>query len=150
MSEFIERIVNAYGPAGREGQVRQLIEAEIKPLNLEAKTDVMGNLIVRRPPAAVSDKAPKIMFCAHMDEIGVIVTHIDKKGFLRFTNVGGIYSDSVLFQRVMFENGQMGVFGVETKPQTPKPPVLDNYYIDIGARDADDARTRVRIGDIAT
>jgi putative aminopeptidase FrvX len=150
MNEFLKQIVNAYGPSGREEKVRQMIETEIKPLNLEAKTDVMGNLIVHRPPAAASGKAAKIMFCAHLDEIGVIVTHIDKKGFLRFTNIGGIYSDRVLFQRVMFENGQIGVIGVETKPQTPKPPVLDNYYIDIGCRDADDARARVRIGDIAT
>jgi endoglucanase len=149
MSEFLKQIVNAYGPAGREEKVRQMIETEIKPLNLEVRTDVMGNLIVHRPPAAATSRPAKIMFCAHMDEIGLIVTHIDKKGFLRFTNIGGLFSDRVLHQRVVFENGQMGVIGVETKPQTPKPPALENYYVDIGCRDADDARSRVRIGDIA-
>jgi tetrahedral aminopeptidase len=150
MNEFLQKIVNAYGPAGREEKVRQLIEAEIKPLKLEIRTDVMGNLIAHRPPASQAGKPSKIMFCAHMDEIGMIVTHVDKKGFLRFTNVGGVYSDRVLFQLVMFENGQMGVIGVETKPQTHKPPGLEHYYIDIGCRDADDARSRVRVGDIAT
>lgn len=150
MNEFLKRIVNAYGPAGRENQVRQLIEAEIKPLGLEMRTDVMGNLIARKPPVASSGKTHKIMLCAHMDEIGAIVTHIDRKGFLRFTNIGGVYPDRILHQRVMFENGQMGVIGVDTKPQTPKPPNLDNYFIDIGARDAEDARSRIRIGDIAS
>jgi endoglucanase len=150
MSEFIKEIVNVYGPAGREGQVRQLIENEIKPLNLEAKTDVMGNLIVHKPPGTADGKARKIMFCAHMDEIGAIVTHIDKKGFLRFTNIGGVFPDKILHQRVMFENGQLGVIGVETKPQTPKPPNLENYFIDIGARDSEETHSRIRIGDIAT
>ena len=150
MSEFIYQIVNAYGPAGREGQVRQLIETEIKPLGLDTRTDVMGNLIVHKPPGAADGKARKIMFCAHMDEIGAIVTHIDKKGFLRFTNIGGLFPDKILHQRVMFENGQLGVIGVETKPQTPKPPNLENYFIDIGARDGEETRSWIRIGDIAT
>jgi endoglucanase len=149
MSEFLDQIVNVYGPSGREDRVRQLIESEIKNLGLELKTDVMGNLIARKPPAAAAGQTKKIMFCAHMDEIGAIVTHIDKKGFLRFTNIGGLFPDKVLHQRVIFENGQRGVIGVETKPQTPKPPNLEHYYIDIGARDGEEARSRIRIGDIA-
>jgi endoglucanase len=149
MSEFLNQLVNAYGPAGREDRVRQLILSEIKNYCPDIKTDTLGNLIAHRPPVGGA-KSEKIMFCAHMDEIGTIVTHIDKNGFLRFTNIGGIFPEKILHQRVQFENGQLGVIGVETKPQTPKPPNLENYYIDIGVPNAEEARSRVRIGDIAT
>ena len=148
MVELLKQLTEAYGPAGREDRVRGMIAQALSALGLSSRTDAMGSLIVHRPSSAAGAK--KIMFCAHMDEIGAIVTHIDKNGFLRFTNIGGLFPEKLLHQRVMFENGRIGMIGVETKPQTPKPFGLENLYIDIGCRDADEARAQVKIGDIAS
>jgi endoglucanase len=85
-----------------------------------------------------------------MDEIGVIVTHIDESGFLRFSSVGGVFTGHIPYQRVIFENGTMGLIGVETKPETPRPPGFENMFIDIGAKDKKSAENLVQIGDIAS
>jgi len=149
--ELIKKLCDIYGPAGREDSVRKVIESEIRKFCKDVQVDRLGNLIAHKPPvhAQAKKSAEKIMFCAHMDEIGLIITHIDKNGFLRFTNVGGIYPERVPHQRVIFENGKVGVIGVETKTETPKPPSLNNMFIDIGAKDREAAQALVRIGDIA-
>jgi putative aminopeptidase FrvX len=82
-----------------------------------------------------------------MDEIGVIVTHVEEKGFLRFTNIGGISALNVLGQRVMFHSGAFGVIGVEDLEEKTRIPRLDRYYIDVGARDK--ASCPVKVGDAA-
>jgi len=145
--ELAKRLCDTYGPAGREGAVRALIKAEIKDYCADIAVDRLGNLIAHIP--AKRKNAEKIMLCAHMDEIGLIVTHVDKKGFLRFTNIGGIFTERILYERVIFESGVIGVIGVETKPETPKQPRMDNMFIDIGAKNRDEAEAMVRIGDIA-
>ena len=92
--ELIKKLCDTYGPAGREANIRKLIESEIKNYCQDVQVDRLGNLIAHKPPVASShtkEDAEKIMFCAHMDEIGLIITHIDKNGFLRFTNVGGVF-----------------------------------------------------------
>lgn len=148
--DLIERLCDAYGPAGREHGVRAIIEKEIKGLCTDMQTDRLGNLICRRPPA--KGNGEKIMLCAHMDEIGVIVTYIDKKGFLRFSNIGGVFPARAPHQRVIFENGTIGVIGIEPDQDRGKPdakPKLDRMYIDIGARGREEAQNSVQIGDIA-
>lgn len=146
---LLDTLCTAYGPSGREDKVRQIIENEIGSLGMKIKTDPMGNLICRKSPIAARARAKKIMFCAHMDEIGVIVTHIDKNGFLRFTGVGGVFPECTPYQHVIFESGLSGVIGMEPRRDQTKPMLLENMYIDIGARDHDDALKNVRIGDIA-
>jgi len=145
---LIKNLTEIYGPSGREEKVRMLIRSEIKNFCKSLKTDALGNLIAYIPPKNKKN-AKKLMFCAHMDEIGLIIKHIDKKGFLRFSSVGGIFPERILHHRVLFSNGTIGVIGVETKPETPKPPTLENYYIDIGAEDQSDAKRFIQIGDIA-
>jgi endoglucanase len=93
-------------------------------------------------------EADALMVCAHMDEIGLIITHIDKKGFLRFTTIGGV-RPAVVHQNVIFENNTIGTIGVETKPDTPKTPTFDHMFIDIGAANKEQAMGKVKIGDIA-
>ncbi len=146
--ELAKKLCDTYGPAGREDSVRKIIESEIKNYCKKIEVDRLGNLIAHIP--GKKGAGDKIMFCAHMDEIGLIVTHIDKNGFLRFTNVGGVFHERILYNRVIFENGTIGVIGVETKPETPKPPRMDNMFIDIGAKSKKEAEAVVRIGDIAT
>ena len=150
---LIEELCNTYGPAGREHLVRKLIQGELKDHCSEIDTDRLGNLIVHFPPARKSKSADRIMLCAHMDEIGVIVTYIDKKGFLRFTEVGGVFPELTLNQRVIFENGTVGVIDIEPKKDSSKTavkPTLEKMYIDIGARDQKNAEKMVQIGDIAS
>lgn len=146
--ELAKKLCDAYGPAGREDIVRKLIESEIKKYCKDIEVDRLGNLIARMP--AKGKNADKIMFCAHMDEIGLIITHVDKNGFLRFTNVGGVCEERILYERVVFDNGVVGVIGVETKRETPKQPRMDNMFIDVGAQNREEAASMVRIGDIAT
>jgi endoglucanase len=152
--ELARKLCNAYGPAGREENIRKIIEAEISGLCERTEVDRLGNLIAYIPAGSRSttrgEKTPKIMFCAHMDEIGLIVTHIDKKGFLRFTNVGGLFMERIISQRIVFENGTVGIIGVETKPEIPKPPRIDNLFVDINVRDKEEAQEKVCIGDIAS
>ncbi len=146
--ELAKKLCNTYGPAGREDRIREIIKSEIKRYCKKIEVDRLGNLIAHIP--SHSGRGDKIMLCAHMDEIGLIVTYIDKNGFLRFTNVGGIFTERILYERVIFENGTIGIIGVETKPETPKSPRMDNMFIDIGAKTRKEAEALVRIGDIAT
>jgi len=148
--ELIKKLCSIYGPSGREEQIRDIIEDEIRKYCRDIKVDRLGNLIACKPASKKRKNSDKIMLCAHMDEIGLIVTHIDKKGFLRFTNIGGLFPLRILYQRVIFANGTIGVIGAETKSETPKPPGLDNMFIDIGAKDSNEAEKLVRIGDIAS
>jgi putative aminopeptidase FrvX len=145
--ELAKKLCDTYGPSGREDHVRDIIKDELQNYCKNIEVDRLGNVIAYVP--SKTGKGDKIMFCAHMDEIGLIVTHIDKNGFLRFTKIGGVFTERILQERVIFENGTIGIIGAETKPETPKPPRLDNMFIDIGAENKEEALTMVKIGDIA-
>ncbi len=89
----------------------------------------------------------KIMIAAHMDQIGLMITDIDKDGFLRFTNVGGISPYILMSQKVIFENGRVGVVYVEPIEDISKLK-LSNMFIDIGVNNKEEAENLVNIGDI--
>ncbi len=106
-------------------------------------TDVMGNLICHKKGAG-----PKVLFCAHMDSIGAIVTHVEKEGYLRFGKIGGLRPHSMLHTPVRFKNGVRGMIGLDEGVSTEKMTV-DDLCIDIGAHDAEEAKAMVKIGDTA-
>lgn len=141
--KLLKRIIDSYGPSGRENNVREVIKSEIEPFVDEITVDNMGNLICRK-----KGKGKKLMMAAHMDEIGIIVTHIDKKGFLRFAPVGGVNPFNCVNRAVRFENGTEGVVSGEGKTAV-KDWTLDKMYIDIGAESYGEATEKVQIGDIA-
>lgn len=143
MKELIKRLVEAYGPAGCEDQVRALIESEIKDCVDEIQTDALGNLI-----AIKRGGEQRIMFASHMDEIGVMVTHIDEKGFLRFYTVGGLAAHSLIGNRCVFENGTIGIFGYE-RVENIKDLTVSKMFIDIGVDTREEAASKVKIGDTA-
>jgi endoglucanase len=89
------------------------------------------------------------MLASHMDEIGIIVSYIDEKGFLRFGNIGGIPPLTILGQRVVFENGTVGVIWYEEDIDNIKNTKLDKMYIDIGAGSQEEAEKLVKVGDLA-
>jgi tetrahedral aminopeptidase len=144
LKDLLKKLSEAYGPSGREEQVARVIRDEIKNYVDETYTDHLGNLYAVRKGTGA-----KIMIAAHMDEIGMIVTFIDENGFLRFSNVGGLNIHVLVGQRVIFENGTVGTIGME-KLDDIKKLALDKLYIDIGAKDREEARQKVRVGDIAT
>ncbi|PKM83898.1 MAG: aminopeptidase [Firmicutes bacterium HGW-Firmicutes-13] len=143
MKELIKKLTEAYGPSGREEEIKDIIKELVKPLADEITEDSLGNLIVRK-------KGPgkKIMAAAHMDELGLIVTFIDENGFLRFSNVGGISPHILLGERVVFPDGTAGTIGCE-KLENIKDLKFSKLYIDIGVSEKRQAEEKVKIGDIA-
>ncbi|MDK2800528.1 MAG: hypothetical protein PWP27_1207 [Clostridiales bacterium] len=144
MIELLNKLTQCYGPSGNEEVIREFIIKEIKEYVDELVVDPLGNLIARK-----KGNGKKIMFAAHMDEIGVIVTYIEKEGFLRFANVGGISPYFSLFQRVKFKNGTIGVIGYEEKIKEMKDLNIDKMYIDIGVKNREDAEKLINVGDVA-
>lgn len=141
--ERIQKLNAAHGPSGDEGGIRAVIEAMAAPYADEVRADTMGNLIVHK-----AGQGPKVMFAAHMDSIGFIVTHIEEEGFLRVGKLGGISPKEVVYTPVRFQNGVRGCFVPEEKADFGKLK-LDECYLDIGARNEAEAKKLVRVGDTA-
>jgi putative aminopeptidase FrvX len=142
MKSLIQKIISTPGPSGYEKQVREVIRAEVEAYADEIRVDPLGNLIIRK---GSGDK--KFMLAAHMDEIGVIVTHVDEDGFVRFTNIGGVYPRYCLSGRVRFLNGTIGIIGSEDGNDAYGVPPLTKMYIDVGATSQKECP--VRVGDVA-
>ena len=140
--DLLKSLLTVFSPSGNELKVNKLIENEIKEYVDELHTDALGNLIARK-----KGNGKKIMLAGHMDQIGLMVTYIDDKGFLRFTNVGGLSPAITLSQRVVFENGTVGVVGSE-KLDSLKDLNLDKLFIDIGASNKEEAEAMINIGDV--
>ncbi len=150
MLELIREYVETYGPSGREDKIREVIRQHVEPYVDEVRVDRLGNLIAlkRATDKPAGERPLRVMLAAHMDEIGLIVTHIEKEGFLRVAQIGGVFPNVALGQRVVFENGITGVIGAD-KVDDPKELKLNKLYIDIGAANGDEAEERVRVGDSA-
>ncbi len=142
MKDLIERLTQAYGPSGREAQVRALIRDEIRGLVDESSISPLGSL------HAILNKGgySKVMVAAHMDEIGVIVSHIDEKGFARFQGIGGLNPQTLVGHRVRFESGAIGVIGIEDQVDWKKKAVLETLYLDFGSDSSESSP--VNVGDI--
>jgi len=144
--ELIKKLTEIYGPSGREDKVRDFIENEVKDSGCETRTDYLGNLIVKKK--GTNPEARPVMLAAHMDEIGMMITHFEKEGFLRFTNVGGISPFRLIGMRVQLPSGDHGVV-FHDRIKDPKELTLEKMYIDIGAKDKEEAEKKAAIGDIA-
>jgi putative aminopeptidase FrvX len=144
MQELLKKVTQSFGVSGNEEEIREVIISEIKKYVDEIRTDAMGNLI-----AVKKGKKKKILLAAHMDEIGIIATYIDEKGFVRFSNLGGVSAFNSLAQRVRFKNGTVGCISVEEKLEDKKDLKLAKMYIDIGAGSREEAEKLVKVGDTA-
>ncbi|MBI3161270.1 MAG: M42 family metallopeptidase [Chloroflexi bacterium] len=147
MKQLLKTLTETFGPSGYEDAVRKVILKEIKPFADEVRVDALGSLIARKKPSKGGKDVKKIMLAAHMDEIGVIASHIDKNGFVRFTNVGGTFGRYTLGARVRFMNGTPGVVGYDRLEQMDSMPPLSKMYIDVGATSKADSP--VKVGDVA-
>jgi tetrahedral aminopeptidase len=147
MKQLLKTLTETFGPSGCEDTVRKVILEEVKPFADEVSVDALGNLIVHKKPSAGAQAPKKIMIAAHMDEIGVIVSHVDKKGFVRFTNVGGTFGRYTLGARVRFLNGVTGVVGYDRLEQIDNWLPINKMYIDVGATSKENCP--VKVGDVA-
>ncbi|HEX9014294.1 MAG TPA: M42 family metallopeptidase [Anaerolineaceae bacterium] len=145
MKPLIQRLVETPGPSGYEQKVRELVRAEIEAAADELRVDALGNLIARK--GQKTNDGLRIMLSAHMDEIGVIATHIDEHGFVRFTNIGGVRPINCMGGRVRFLSGVQGVINGDSLDSADKVHTLEQMYIDLGASTRADCP--VKVGDVA-
>jgi putative aminopeptidase FrvX len=145
MKALLQKLVEIPAPSGHEKQIRAAIRQEVEAFADEIGVDAMGNLIVRRGSASAGGL--KIAVAAHMDEIGLVVNHVDRRGFARFEKLGGVYPLYCLGGRVRFLNGAGGVIGSERPAVSEKSPSLEELYIDLGAVSAETCP--VSVGDVA-
>ncbi|MEL4106132.1 M42 family metallopeptidase [Oscillospiraceae bacterium WX1] len=151
MLELIKALCEKSGVSGTEDAVRALIRARAEKCADRVTEDVLGNLIVFKKGRKTPKKS--IMLCAHMDEVGVIVTDIADDGTLKFAPVGGI-DRRVLFGKAVLL-GPSRVYGVigskayhlVKKDEREKIPPVEDMYIDIGAASREEAIKSVALGD---
>ncbi len=143
--ELLKKLTQITGPSGNEEAVCEFIENEIKDYVDEIYRDNLGNLIAHKKGSGA-----RVMFDAHTDEIGILATFIEESGYIRFANLGGVSPYNALYQRVRFLNGTEGIVTVDaSRDDIMKNLKLSDLYIDIGAKNRDDAETKVSIGDAA-
>src|SRR5512132_2921532 len=149
----LRALLTAHGPSGYETAPAAVFR-DAASAYAEVTTDVMGSVWARVPGTA---GGPTLAVVGHVDEIGVIVTHIDDDGFLRFMGVGGWDPQVLVGQRLSIATRDGAVSGVVgRKPihllkddDRKKVARLDEMHIDVGAKDGDEAKALVRVGDVA-
>ncbi len=155
---LLEQLSNARGVSGNEAQVRQIIVEALQDRVDEYRVDTLGNLIAlkRASVRGARRTVPKVLVAAHMDEVGLLIVHVDSDGRLRFDKVGGI-DDRILLSKVFLigENQVPGVSGVKPVHKTSaaeRNRVIrsEDLTLDIGAKSKEDALDAVKIGDYAT
>ncbi len=152
--EEIARFTEAFGIPAHEEEISELLKGRLAKLGYKVEFDMMGDVIAYSP--AFDKKSKPMVIAAHMDEIGMLVKYVSKKGFLKFAKIGGIDSRMLPNQRVIVKTKKGKIFGViGTKPpHVTKASEMDKAYdaqsmfIDIGAKSDKEARKMgVEIGD---
>ncbi len=150
--EFLRNLLSTPGPSGNEGAAAKVWRTEAAGFTEEVRGDRMGNSFATLNAGG----APRVMLSGHIDEIGLMITHVDKEGLLRFQGVGGWDPQVLVGQRVLVQtqNGEVpGVIGKKAihlmeAEERKKVSQIKNLWIDIGAKDGDEAKERVRVGDV--
>ena len=154
MKELLRELSLAFGPSGCEDEVRNIIRSYLTknaPRDARIFEDQNGGIFCH-----IENKGqPKLMICAHMDEVGFMVTHIEDNGLLRFGCVGGIDPIVLTAKRVISESGKRG--SIITKPvhllkadERDKRPKVENMLIDIGANSRQEAEELTFVGEYFT
>ncbi|MEN8908117.1 MAG: M42 family metallopeptidase [Clostridiales bacterium] len=145
MFDTIAKLTKVSGVSGNEEKIRNLIIDEAKEYVDNVIIDNIGNLTLVK-----KGTGKKIMLSAHMDEIGLMITHIDENGFLRFSSIGGIYKLIALGQRVIINSNIHGTVYFEEKIKSYGDLNISKMFIDIGVNCREEAKKIVKIGDVAT
>lgn len=155
IKELFKKISQGAGVSGYEDAIATIL-TDSKPLVHEVKKDALGNLILLKEGQGEMPR-PKVMLAAHMDEIGLMVTQVDKRGFLRFTTIGG-FDQRVLPAQEVVVHGKKELLGVigaksphilkpEERNQTEK---IEDLYIDVGFDSKEETEQWVQVGDLIT
>ena len=147
---LLKKLTEACGMPGGEGEVREIIQDEIKRYVDDIKIDRLGNIIATKNG---KPGFPKVMIAAHMDEVGMMVKSIDDSGFIKFTQAGGM-DDRILVSKPVLvgKNKIPGVIGAKAihlqEPEERETPLkTKQLYIDIGAKSKEDTERLVKRGD---
>jgi tetrahedral aminopeptidase len=150
--ELLRALAEAAGPPGREDRVRAIVRPELQETCARVDQDPLGGLVGIRP----GEGGPRLMLAAHMDEIGLMVSHVDERGFLRVIPLGGWDARTLVGQRVQVHGREdlMGVVGTTPvhlldEAARNKVPKLEDLAIDTGLP-AERVRELVRPGDTVT
>ena len=136
--DFLEKMCNAFGPPGHELEVARIVKDHVKNFCDEVYNDKTGSLIFK-----IGNTGPKIMIAGHIDEIGFLVTGIDKQGYLTFSQIGGWWDQSLLTQRVLIRtkegNTYRGIIAAPPPHVLPaeartKVVTKDKMFIDVGCK----------------
>lgn len=150
---LLQRLCETHGVSGNEQEVRKILLKEIEACADEITIDIMGNLIVRKRSA--NDSAPKVMVCAHMDEVGLIISEITDKGYLKFKTVGGIDARVLVGKKVVVGksrvNGVIALKAVHLQTEDERKVAVKakDLYMDIGTKSRQEAEELVSLGDYA-
>lgn len=153
--DLLKRLCETPAVPGREEALRTLVQAELGQLTRDVRVDAMGNVIARL--AGSSEGARTVMLAAHMDEIGFLVRHVDKRGFIRLQPVGGFDARVLVAQRVWVHAGGgvlRGILMSGSKPihllhKKAKAAKMDELFVDLGLP-AEKVLELVEIGDPVT
>lgn len=140
--ELLTKLTQTFGPSGYEDAIRDVLRAEVTPLADEVRVDPLGSLVALRRG---KEGGKKILLAAHMDEIGLMATYVDEKGFVRFTAIGGVRPVNCIGGRARFADGTVGTIYVERREDNSTLPGLEHLYIDVGATCREDCP--VKVGD---
>ena len=152
LKQLLKDLCGIVGVSGREKAVRDFITNRLQNIaDLEFTVDNSGNIIANKKG---KKSGKKLMVDAHMDEVGFIVTYIEDNGLIRFANVGGIETETLLCKKVLFKNA-VGVIGMKPIHLTEDGekdslPKSDDLFIDIGATSKEEALQYVSLGEVAT
>ena len=147
LRDTLRTLLSLYGPSGRESAVADKIREMLQDHVDSIETDALGNLIVRKYGAA--EDAKTIMVSAHMDHIGLVVTHVEDEGFLRAVAVGGVPAAMAQARKVVFPGGANGVAMLQPDEKEKDKPDLKNLFIDVGASTREEALKVAQVGDVA-
>ena len=146
MIDLIKELTESYGPSGREEEVQKVVLKHLEGHIDGHRFDPLGNLLVWKK--GKSDK--KVLLDAHIDEIGLVVTNIDDKGFLRVEPVGGVSPYTYVGHRVRFPKATGVVYYEGETPEEQKKNLsnltFDHLFVDIGACDRKESESIVPIG----
>lgn len=152
--EFLKKLLSAHAPSGFETPVRKIWRERVKDYADSVTTDVMGNCIAVLNPKG----SPCVMLAGHCDEIGFQISHVDDNGFLCFKAIGGHDVSLVPGRRVLVHTENAAIPGVTgkkaihlmTEEERKKVPEIHDLWIDIGAKNKEEALSLVSIGDCVT
>lgn len=152
--KFLKNLLESPGPSGFEGAIQIVVKEYAKSFADKIETDLHGNVILSRNGASPR----RVMFAGHCDQIGLLVSHIDDNGFIYTQTIGGWDPQQLIGQRMtiwcatgpvpaVISRKPIHLLSDEERKQVAK---LDDLWLDIGAKDRDEAASVVKIGDAVT